>query len=58
MAFRRSNSPFDKVNVQLKGLSKKEYIFNNIDDNSSFNSVSNIEISLPQKRSCIILEYK
>ena len=58
MAFRRSNSPFDKVNVQLKGLSEKNYTFNNIDDNSSFQSSSNIEIRLPQKRSCLILEYK
>lgn len=58
MAFRRSNSPFDKVNVQLKGLSEKDYKFNNVDDNSSFQSTSNIEIFLPKKRSCIILEYK
>ena len=59
MAFRRSNSPFDSVIVELKGLDKeKNYAFVNLDDNSLFISGNNLKIDLPHKRSCVIFEYK
>lgn len=59
MAFRRCNSPFDNVKIELKGILKgQNYIFINIDDGTSFIASGNPQIVLPQKRSSVILEYK
>ena len=59
MAFRRSNSPFDRMNVSPKGFGiGKAYTFTNLDDNSSFDVKDNFEIVLPEKRSSVIFEYK
>ncbi len=59
MAFRRVNSPFEKVKIELKGLSKeKDYIFTNLDDKTDFVTNDNLEIILPHKRSCTIFEYR
>ena len=59
MAFRRCNSPFDNVKIELKGILKgQNYIFTNIDDGTYFIASGNPQIVLPQKRSSVILEYK
>lgn len=59
MAFRRENSPFDRVCVSLRGIDDNEnYTFFNLDDKSYKNGGREIEILLPQKRSCVIYEYK
>ena len=59
MAFRRINSPFDNVKIELKAVLKgQNYIFTNIDDGTAFVTCENPEIILPQKRSSVILEYK
>lgn len=59
MAFRRSNSPFETVKIKLKGIMEgKNYIFTNLDSKTSFVTTDNLEIVLPQKRSCTIFEYK
>ncbi len=59
MAFRRCNSPFETVKIKLKGLSEgKSYVFTNLDSKALFASTGNLEIILPQKRSCTIFEYK
>jgi len=59
MAFRRSESPFDQVKIELKGLlSDKIYTFTNLDDSSITEEKSVITIGLPQKRSSIILKYQ
>lgn len=59
MAFRKSQSPFDSIKIDLKGLAlDKEYEITNIDDSSTQNIKNTLEISLPQKRSSVIFEYK
>jgi len=59
MAFRRSNSPFDTVKIKLNGLSKgKNYIFTNPDDNTTFIATDILEITLHDKRSSKIFEYR
>lgn len=59
MAFRRCNSPFEIVKIELRGLSKeKNYTFTNLDDKTSFVATDDLEIILPHKRSCTIYEYK
>ncbi|MBR1970623.1 MAG: alpha-galactosidase [Clostridia bacterium] len=59
MAFRRSNSPFDTVKIKLNGLSKgKNYIFTNPDDNTTFIATDILQISLHDKRSSKIFEYR
>ncbi|MBE7036169.1 MAG: hypothetical protein E7403_02615, partial [Ruminococcaceae bacterium] len=59
MAFRRSESPFDTVKIKLKGLSEgKDCTFTNLDTKTSFIAAGDLEIALPQKRSCTIFEYK
>ena len=59
MAFRRSNSPFEKIKVDLKGLlNGRTYKIVNTDDQESMNITNSIEIVLPKKRSSVILEYK
>ena len=59
MAFRRSNSPFDTVKIKLNGLSKeKNYTFTNLDDNTTFIATDILEITLHDKRSSKIFEYR
>ncbi|MBR5459467.1 MAG: alpha-galactosidase [Clostridia bacterium] len=59
MAFRRSESPFDAVNVTLKGVDcYNAFTFKSLDNGSSFDGSGTIRVSLPQKRSCTIFEYK
>ena len=59
MAFRRSNSPFDTVKIKLKGLLKdKKYTYKNLNDNTLSEGDNQIIISLPEKRSSVIIEYK
>jgi len=59
MAFRRSESPFDTVKIKLKGLSEgKDCTFTDLDTKTSFIVAGDLEIALPQKRSCTIFEYK
>lgn len=59
MAFRRENSPFDTVNITLRGLSEdKLYTFENLDSGITSKGGSPLVINLPRKRSCTIFEYK
>lgn len=59
MAFRRSESPFDAVNVTLKGVDcYNAFTFKSLDNGSSFDGSGTIRVSLPKKRSCTIIEYK
>lgn len=59
MAFRRSNSPFETVNIRLKGLCEnKKYTLTNLDTNESFDYSDSLQITLPNKRSSVIIEYK
>jgi alpha-galactosidase len=59
MAFRRSESPFEQMKVELKGLlCGKTYTVLNLDDGTSMDIANSIEITLPQKRSSVIFEYK
>ena len=58
MAFRRPNSPFDNVTLSLKGCKNDvEYQFENLDSDEVFTGDSKLKISLPQKRSCVIIKY-
>jgi alpha-galactosidase len=59
MAFRRSNSPFDRVSVNLKGLIERErYVARNLDLGSEEEFENTIDVVLPEKRSSVIFEYK
>lgn len=59
MAFRRCGSPFEQVNITLKGLRKnQDYIYTNADDSSSYVGSDTLSIRLPQKRSSVLIEYK
>jgi alpha-galactosidase len=59
MAFRRIESPFDQVKIDLKGLlPNKLYTFTNLDDCSAQDKKNSIIIRLPQKRSSVILKYQ
>jgi alpha-galactosidase len=59
MAFRRIESPFDQVKIDLKGLLPDNlYTFTNLDDCSAQDKKNSIIIRLPQKRSSVILKYQ
>lgn len=59
MAFRRSKSPFERVKIDLKGVSQDStFVFTDIDKNTEICGTNSIEIVLPQKRSCVILKYQ
>lgn len=59
MAFRRTNSPFDNVTINLKGILKdKVYTAYNFDTNETVEFTNNLKIILENKRSSVIIEYK
>ena len=59
MAFRRENSPFDNVKINLKGVrAGKSYAAKSISDGAVSSISDTLEITLPEKRSSIIIEYK
>lgn len=59
MAFRRKNSPFDNVEIQLKStVENQEYLFNDLNTGNTFIGGNAIKIHLPQKQSSVIMEYK
>ncbi len=59
MAFRRENSPFENVEIELKStFENKEYLFENLDTNAEFCGNNKLKIELADKRSCVIIEYK
>jgi len=59
MAFRRSESPFETVSIDLKGLIDGEiYSYYNFDSGLSFESGSSLTVALPEKRSSAIIEYR
>jgi alpha-galactosidase len=59
MAFRRKNSPFDNVEIQLKStVENQEYLFNDLNTGNTFIGSNAIKIHLPQKQSSVIMEYK
>lgn len=65
LAFRRENSPFDRVKISLKGVSAGDKLeFESLNDDSK-NTVTvtdgidgDFEIVLPDRRSSVIFEYK
>ena len=58
MAFRRENSPFETVKVNLKGILKgKIYTVENLDENSVTKITDTLEIVLKDKRSSVVFEY-
>ena len=59
MAFRRENSPFDSLRVKLGGLiPTKTYTAKNLDTKDETTVTDTLEITLQQKRSSVIFEYK
>jgi alpha-galactosidase len=59
MAFRRKNSPFDNVEIQLKStVENQEYLFNDLNTGNTFIGSNAVKIHLPQKQSSVIMEYK
>jgi hypothetical protein len=58
MAFRRSASPFDRVELSLRGLlDGRSYIYENLNDGSTEEHSSSLTVCLPEKRSSIIYLY-
>ena len=59
MAFRRCNSPFDRVNIGLNGLlENRTYQAKNLNNQETMIFKNSLEILLPQKRSSVIFEYQ
>ena len=59
MAFRRSNSPFDRVTVALKGIKENGRChYTDLDTGSEYAGGGVTEIVLPEKRSSTILMYR
>ena len=59
MAFRRNESPFNTVSIELKGLPLgRAYDVRNLDEGTSTCVDGAFEITLPEKRSSVIFEYK
>ncbi len=59
MAFRRCESPFEHINIKLKGIDEnKTYIYQNLDSGLLIEGSDTLSVTLPQKRSCTIIEYK
>jgi len=57
LAFRREASPFETISVSLKGV-EGTYNFVNRDTMETFASSYTLSLHLPEKRSCVLLEYK
>ena len=58
MAFRRSESPFAELTVEMKGLvSGKTYTCRNLDTEEACEFTDTLTVKLPEKRSCVIFEY-
>ena len=57
MAFRRGKSPFDTANITLKGLSG-DYTFENLNDGTKIKGSCDMKITLAEKRSSVIFEYR
>lgn len=59
MAFHRSNSPFESLKIKLRGISENStYTVKNLDTAAELSITDTLEITLPEKRSSVILEYK
>ena len=59
IAFRRENSPFASVSINLKAtIEDKEYIFENLDTKSTNFGNNKLNITLENKRSSVIIDYK
>lgn len=58
MAFRRSNSPFDRMTLSLSGVSEGKYSAKNLDSGEELEIEKTLEIVLAKMRSSVIFEYK
>jgi len=59
LAFRRKESPFEYMNMTLKGVKDFDIIsYEDADDGTSFEGDGNLSIILPEKRSCKLIRYK
>ena len=59
MAFRRSSSPFESLKIKLRGICENStYTVKNLDTAAELSITDTLEITLPEKRSSVILEYK
>ncbi len=59
IAFRRSQSPFDNVTIELKGLKdNQQFCYDNFDTNEKFVSDNKLKININEKKSSVIIEYK
>ena len=58
MAFRRAESPFESVNIALKGCLKSGYTFENFDTEEVFTGSTELKLVLPEKRTSTIIYYR
>lgn len=58
MAFRREDSPFDNVEIELKGMDDVVYTYHNRDTKEQFDGNNKLKLNLSEKRSSVIIEYR
>jgi alpha-galactosidase len=58
MAFRRPESPFETAKITLCGTAGAIIEYKNLDTSESFTGTSELNITLPKKKSSVIFEYK
>jgi len=49
---------FENVKISLKGMTEGAYVFENLNNGETFEGNKNLEITLPEKHSSVIFEYK
>jgi alpha-galactosidase len=58
MAFRRERSPFSSVEITLKGIDENSRLeFLNLDTSATCNGSRDLTLSLPEKRTSVVVEY-
>ena len=59
LAFRRCESPFDRLSIKLCGVKDgTKLVYENFNNGETHTSDNTLEIILPEKRSSVIFEYK
>ena len=57
LSFRRSASPFDKVNIKLKGFYAQEVEYYDFDNKTNYIGSMVLDLELPHQRSSSLIKY-
>ena len=58
MAFRRPESPFETAKITLRGIADAMLLYKNLDTSECFVGTSELNITLPKKKSSVIFKYE